>query len=221
MRPRHPRLEIAREDGCASNTSTPDTIVFDSNGLVTTPPAEKSSNGVEANMLRFADMKARIEATAFTPMTLSSSLFDLLFQAVFVVLPEEDHTMPSDANLDVFIHRLLDTDLSMHATHRLLKRRSQRTATLARTYANALKAGGCFTLQDIVNRPSLRDFSIPDVVAEQVRIAIGKVIFQFSNKCTIEIIPTHVTEKIVAVGAIVKSGLSIGIPWETGPPGNS
>ncbi|KAH9098059.1 hypothetical protein LEN26_016735 [Aphanomyces euteiches] len=217
MRPRHSRLEFARKDGCASNTSTPDTIVYDSNGLVTTPPAEKSSNGLEDKMLRFADMKARIEATAFTPMTLSSSLFDLLFQAVFVVLPEEDHAMPSDANLDVFIHRLLDTDLSMHATHRLLKRRSQRTATLARTYANALKAGGCFTVQDIVNRPSLRDFSIPDVVAEQI-ITHGA---EFSNKCTIEIIPTHVTAKIVAVGAIVKSGLTIGIPWETGPPGNS
>ena len=89
VRPRNSRLEITRKDGCASNTSTPDTIVYDSNSLVTTPPSEVSSNGIEANMIRFADMKARIEATAFTPVSLSSSLFDLLFQAVFVVLPED------------------------------------------------------------------------------------------------------------------------------------
>ncbi|RHY03676.1 hypothetical protein DYB36_003704 [Aphanomyces astaci] len=175
--------------------STADTVAYDVSSRASTavvpstpptpPDGSTSESDEDLHRRQFAEMKTRIEATALTPLGMDSSLFDLFFQALFVVLPTEadlsNHQLNAatslDArHLDTFVYQLLDPALSMHASHRLLKRRSQRTATMARAYSNACKAANCHSVKDIVNR-SLEPFHVPDVLAEQVRVCIGKVLF--------------------------------------------
>ncbi|RHY31239.1 hypothetical protein DYB32_003660 [Aphanomyces invadans] len=168
-------------------SSTADTILYDltSRGVTpaSSPDDDPPSHGMSEIQCQFLDMKARIEATALTPVEMDSSLFDLFFQALFVVLPLDEATTQTPTSeamnpchLDSFVYQLLDPALTMHASHRLLKRRSQRTATMARAYSNAFKAANCHC----VHR-SLDAFHVPDVLAEQVRACIGKVLFPVSR----------------------------------------
>ncbi|ETV95548.1 hypothetical protein H310_10992 [Aphanomyces invadans] len=172
-------------------SSTADTILYDLTSRGATPASspddDPPSHGMSEIQCQFLDMKARIEATALTPVEMDSSLFDLFFQALFVVLPLDEATTQTPTSeamnpchLDSFVYQLLDPALTMHASHRLLKRRSQRTATMARAYSNAFKAANCHCVKDIVHR-SLDAFHVPDVLAEQVRACIGKVLFPVSR----------------------------------------
>ncbi|KAF0688253.1 Aste57867_20123 [Aphanomyces stellatus] len=177
-----------------SRMSTADTIAYDVTSREATPaaipPPMLVPTKADAEMARFVEMKTRIEATAWTPVTPESPLFDLFFQALFVLVPfdvyvSSDHSTThalSPAHYDAFIHRLLEPDLTIHTTHRLVQLRSQRTATLARDYSHVCKAAGCTAVKDIIYRP-LDEFHLPDVLADQVRLCMSQALF--------EVVPTR------------------------------
>ncbi|KDO27803.1 hypothetical protein SPRG_07402 [Saprolegnia parasitica CBS 223.65] len=141
-------------------------------------PAIVARARLEDEVGLFADMKARLEAQVLSPVAMSHSIYELLFQAVFVTLPvhADDLETYGSHHLDAFVHMLVAPQMDVLSTQRLLKKRCERASAVARDYSNVFRDAGCHVVRDIVHR-QLNAFQLPMGLDEQVRVLVGRLVF--------------------------------------------
>ena len=125
-------------------------------------PAIVARARLEDEVGLFADMKARLQAQVLSPVAMSHSIYELLFQAVFVTLPvhADDLETYGSHHLDAFVHMLVAPKMDVHSTQRLLKKRCERASAVARDYSNVFRDAGCHVVRDIVHRYGFDDMRI-------------------------------------------------------------
>ncbi|OQR95051.1 hypothetical protein ACHHYP_00481 [Achlya hypogyna] len=170
---------VLRQLQATARPSTQDTVAYDAVfSPRTETPVVLAKAYLDKELHLFLDMKARIQEQVLAPVAMTSSIYELLFQATFTTIPlhAEDLVSYSSAHLDAFVHQLVAPTLDVNGTQRLLKKRSQRAAAIARDFSNVFRAAGCHVVRDIVHR-QLHVFQLPPGLDEQVRTLVGRLVF--------------------------------------------
>ncbi len=144
-----------------SRPSTQDTIAYDTylTARIETPMIVQKSKDDMA-LETFLELKARLYDNIVPPPSMDTPVFELFFQAFFLLLPADqrchDHEVHAlhSLHFDAFVRGLVDITLDVNASRRKLKDRCQRASTLARSYSNLLTSHGCHCVRHLVRMTS-------------------------------------------------------------------
>ncbi|OQS02692.1 hypothetical protein THRCLA_04951 [Thraustotheca clavata] len=166
---------VVRQLVAKERPSTEDTVIYDTNlsPRLETPVVSAKSQ-LDNDLGLFHDTKTRLHEQILLPISMDSSIYELLFQALFITLPVNTENQYTSDNLDAFILKLVK--MGVQETQRALRKRSQQASVVAREYSNIFRDSCCHVVRDIIYQ-DLTSFHLPLGLDEQVRILIGRLLF--------------------------------------------